>query len=138
MTTTTIERLLYLCCCGFVIIQLSKASPVLTNDVLVMSGNVNLQEMNSRNDRSVMYIAVDKNDEPCSALIPDKNPVCVFCLNGACEGIRRGQKHIFVSTVEHMFCRLKYRIIYPPNSQSTCRPFMRHISVERSILTRSS
>lgn len=122
----------------FLLVQLCQANPVITDDVLVMTGNVSLQEMNSRSDRAVMYIAVDKNDSPCSELIPDRNPVCVFCLGGACAGVSRGQKLLFVSPSDHMFCRLRYRIITTPHPRVTCMPFLRQITVERSILTRSS
>ena len=135
MTTANVmSKLFYLC---LVLVQLCKANPVI-NDVLVMSGNVSLQEMNSRIDRQVMFIAVDKSDDPCSTLIPDHNPVCVFCLSGACEGVSGGQKVLFVSRSDHMFCRLRYRIITTPHPRATCMPFLRQITVERSTLTRSS
>ena len=126
------KQLFFLLCCYYV-----KANPVgfSNNDALVMSGNVSLQEMNNRNDRQVMFIALDKSERPCSPLIPDRNPVCVFCLNNACDNVVRGQKLRFISNLDSAFCKRKYRIITTPRSDVTCQSFLRQIIVESSVLT---
>ena len=111
-----------------------KANPV-ANDALVMNGNVSLENMNSRNDRKVMFIALDKNDRPCSPLIPDRNPVCVFCFNNACENVVRGQKLRFISSQDSAFCNRRYRIITTPRSDVTCQSFIRQIVVDSFVLT---
>lgn len=113
---------------------LTHANPLLTNNALVMTGNFSLQALMSRPDRRVMYIAVDKNDDPCSVLIPDHNPVCVYCLNGACDNLRRGQKKMIVAAVDSMFCRIRYRIITLPHPQAHCMAFLRRVKVYDTAL----
>ena len=124
----------------FLLAPLSAATAaVVSNDVLVMRGNVSLAEMNSRSDRNVMYIAVNKKDDACSQLIPNHNPVCVFCLNNMCDGIERGQMLAFVYRNDPYSCQLKYRIVSSPRSDLTCKPFLNTIIVDerQSTLTRN-